>query len=58
MHNLHSLPSFLPTQLERSREAAEQYAIISALRESRKSRRSRRGSTARPPVRIPAVADA
>jgi hypothetical protein len=38
MYDTHSIQSIMPTQLERSRKAAERYAILSALRESTGSR--------------------
>jgi len=47
MFNPHPLEGFLPTQSELSRAAAERYAVLTALRECRRSQRrsavSRRG---------------
>jgi hypothetical protein len=39
MFNPHPLEGFLPTQSELSRAAAERYAILTALRECRRSQR-------------------
>jgi hypothetical protein len=50
MYNSYSVQNVMPAELERSREAAARYAILIALRESR---RSRRESTARSLVWTP-----
>jgi hypothetical protein len=51
MYVIHSVEGFAPTQSQRSRAAAERYAILTALRESK---RNRRGSRARWFTRAPA----
>jgi hypothetical protein len=39
MYTVHSVEGFATTQLQLSRAAAERYAILTALRESRRDRR-------------------